>query len=57
MNITFNSPQRHTVAQGLLILAAAIALVTLAVAVGSMPSGFTVRAEILVAFAQGALGA
>ena len=57
MNITFNGPQRHTVAQGLLILAAAIVFVTVALAAGSMPSGFTVRAEILVAFAQGALGA
>jgi hypothetical protein len=57
MNVSFTTQQRHTAAQGLLILATAIALVTLAAATGSMPSGFTVQAETLMAFAQGALGA
>jgi hypothetical protein len=57
MNVTFNTQQRHTVAQALLIFAAAIAFVTLASATGSIPSGFTVQAETLMAFAQGVLGA
>ncbi len=57
MNVTFNTQQRHTLAQGLLIFAAAIAFVTLASATGSIPSGFTVQAETLMAFAQGVLGA
>ena len=38
MNVSFTTQQRHTAAQGLLILATAIALVTLAAATGSMPS-------------------
>jgi len=57
MNVTFTTQQRHTVAQGLLIFAAALAFVTFAAATGSMPSGFTVQAETLMAFAQGVLGA
>jgi hypothetical protein len=57
MNVSFTTQQRHTVAQGLFILATAIAVVTVAAATGSMPSGFTVQAETLMAFAQGALGA
>ncbi len=57
MNVTFTTQQRHTLAQGLLIFAAAIALVTLAAASGVMPSGLTVQTEALTAFAQGLLGA
>ncbi|HEY1561566.1 MAG TPA: hypothetical protein VGF71_11845 [Caulobacteraceae bacterium] len=57
MNITFTSQQRNTLARGLLISAAATGLVSLAVATNAIPSDFMVRAEILIAFAQGALGA
>ena len=57
MNVSFNTQQRHTLAQGLLIFAAAIALVSLAAATGAMPSGVTVQAETLMAFVQGLLSA
>jgi hypothetical protein len=57
MNITFTSQQRHTLARVLLISAAAIGFVTLAAATNALAGGFTVRAETLIAFAQGALGA
>ena len=40
-----------------MVFAIAVAFVALALAAGSMPSGFAVRAEALIAFAQGALGA
>lgn len=57
MNVAFTTRQRHTVAQGLLIFAAAIVLVSLAASTGSMPSGLSVQAETLMAFVQGVLGA
>ncbi len=57
MNVTFSTRQRHVLAQGLVIFGTAIVFVTLAVATGTMPSGFTVQSESLMAIAQGVLGA
>jgi hypothetical protein len=57
MNITFTGQQRHRLTRVLLISAAAVGLVTLAMATNALPNGFMVRAETLIAFAQGALGA
>ena len=57
MNITFTSQQRHALARILLVSAAVIGLVTLAAAAKALPSGFAVRAESLIAIAQGVLGA
>lgn len=57
LNISFTTHQRHTLGRGLMVFAIAVAFVALALAAGSMPSGFAVRAEALIAFAQGALGA
>lgn len=57
MNVTFTTQQRNAVAQGLMIFAAAFAFLSFAAATGSMPSGFTVQSETLLAFVQGVLGA
>ena len=55
MNVTFSTRQRHVLGQGLVIFGTAIVFVTLALATGSMPSGFTVQTESLMAMAQAVL--
>ena len=57
MNVSFTNQQRHALARILLIAAGAIGVATLAVATNPLSSGFTLRAETLIALVQGVLGA